>query len=79
MPKSHTPEAFDFVQPSTWPMWKRFPYLQIATNLDKENQDVQVNSLLYAMDRDAAPVFSTFHFTEQQEVNYFDTVIAKSD
>lgn len=80
MPKFHTPEAFDFTQPSTWPMWKqRFARFRIATKLDKEDQDVQVNSLLYAMGKDAEPVFSTFTFTEQQEANYFDTVMAEFD
>ncbi|KAL7874745.1 hypothetical protein SRHO_G00057150 [Serrasalmus rhombeus] len=42
MPKFHTPEAFDFTQSSTWPMWKqRFARFRIATKLDKEDQDVQ--------------------------------------
>ena len=48
MAKFHAPDPFDFTQ--AWPAWRqRFSPYQIASKLNLEDGDVQVNALLYAM------------------------------
>ncbi|KAL7850718.1 hypothetical protein SRHO_G00200670 [Serrasalmus rhombeus] len=78
MLKFHAPEAFDFTQSASWPIWRqRFSRFRIATKLDQEDGDVQVSSLLYAIGKEAEPIFSTFVFTADEEDNYYDAVVSK--
>lgn len=52
MAKFHTLEPFGFAQPAAWPAWKqRFSHYRIATKLNQEGGDVQINTLLYSMGR----------------------------
>lgn len=44
--------------------------------LDKEEDDIQVNTLLYVMGKEAEPIFSTFTFVDDEE-NHYGTVIKK--
>ena len=85
MAKFHPPEPLDFSRPSAWPEWKeRFLRFRTATKLKAEAGDVQVSSLIYAMEREADKIFSSFEFAEPADREpdprtVFDTVLAKFD
>ena len=56
MAKFGPPEPFDFTHPAERPVWRqRFSRLCVASKLNKETGEVQVNSLLYSMGMDAEP------------------------
>ena len=79
MAKFHAPESFDFTQPSAWPVWRqRFARYRIATELDKKDGEIQVNTLLYAMGKEAEPIFSTFTFPDGLE-DYFGETLKRFD
>lgn len=68
MAKFGPPEPFDFSQPAEWPTWRqRFSRFRVASKLDKESSEVQVNSLLYSMGRDAEPIYGSFVFPAATE------------
>ena len=74
------PESFDFTKPNTWSDWKqRFSRFRLATKLNKEDNEVQINSLIYAMGQEAEHVMKTFNFSESEDPNKFDDVFAKFD
>lgn len=82
MAKFGPPEQFDFSQPAEWPVWRRrFDRFQVASKLYKERGEVQVNSLLYAMGREAEPIYESFVYDGDGENPEFDykTVIEKFD
>ena len=57
------------------PAWRQhFSHYRIAVKL--EDSDVQVNGLLYAMGKDAEPIFSTFTFGDDED-DYYNEVINK--
>ena len=73
------PSTFDFRKPELWPDWKtRFQRFRIAAKLDKEDEVLQINSLLYAMGTEAEKVFNQLTFTAG-EANKFDILIQKLD
>ena len=79
MAKFHAPDPFDFTKPAAWPAWRqRFSRYRIASKLNLEDGDVQVNALLYAMGKDAEPIFSTFTFGDDED-DYYNEVINKFD
>lgn len=54
MAKFNPPECFPFDRPNEWADWKqRFQRFRNATKLDKEDGEVQVSSLIYAMGNEA--------------------------
>lgn len=91
MPKFNPPESMPFDSPSEWPEWReRFSRFRIATKLHKDDGDVQVSSLIYAMGRQAENIYKTFRFparpaaTEQvpnpiDPRDDYDTVLKKFD
>ena len=63
MPKFNAPEPMSFDAPAKWPEWKeRFARFRIATKLHKDDGEVQVASLVYAMGRQAENIFKSFTF-----------------
>ena len=84
MAKFGPPEQFDFTRPGEWPTWRRrFDRFRAASKLNKESGEVQVNSLLYSMGKDAEPIYESFVYTEDDdndnpELNY-EIVIARFD
>ena len=63
MPKFNAPEPMSFDAPAKWPEWKeRFARFRIATKLHKDDGEVQVASLIYAMGRQAENIFKSFTF-----------------
>lgn len=74
MQKFNPPENFDFSRPSNWPEWKqRFSRYSIATELVKENDDKQINTLIYAMGK--AAVFNSFIYEEERDVGKMAKVL----
>lgn len=82
MAKFGPPEPFDFSQPTEWPVWRRrFDRFRVASKLDKESGEVQINSLLYALGREAEPIYESFVYGGEAENPEYDypTVIKKFD
>ena len=84
MAKFNPPENFDFCAPSKWPEWReRFMRYRSATKLNKEDGDVQVSTLIYAMGKEADKIFASFTFDFVPGENGrdmsqdFDTVLTK--
>lgn len=70
MAKFGPPEPFDFSRPAEWPVWRqRFSCFRVVSKLDKGSGEVQVNSFLYSMGRDAEPIYSSFVFPAATEAN----------
>ena len=79
MPHFKQPEQFNFLQPSEWPTWsQRFKRFRLAEKLHKEEGDIQVSSLLYAVGDESETIFKTFALTDVEQ-NDFDTVMSKFD
>ena len=56
-----------FDAPSQWLEWRgRFCRYRIATRLHKDDGDIQVSSLIYAMGRQAENIFKSFRFETRQ-------------
>ncbi|XP_063042998.1 uncharacterized protein K02A2.6-like [Engraulis encrasicolus] len=68
MAKFGPPEQFDFTRPAEWPTWRRrFDRFRAASKLNKESGEVQVNSLLYSMGKEAEAIYESFVYTEDDE------------
>ena len=79
MPHIKQPEQFNFLQPSEWPTWsQRFKRFRLAETLHKEEGDIQVSSLLYAIGDESETILKTFALTDVEQ-NDFDTVMSKLD
>lgn len=77
--KVNPPEGFDFRKPEEWEKWiKIFNRFRIASELHKKSEEIQVNSLIYAMGPSADDVLTTFDFGEDEDTKY-DIVKAKFD
>lgn len=73
------PSNFPFDNPSAWPDWKqRFLRYRIASKLNKEEQIVQVSSLIYSMGSDAEKILAQFNLSEE-DGKKFDIVLARLD
>lgn len=67
MAKLGPPEKFDFTRPSDWPLWRRrFDRYRVATKLDQDSGEVQVNTLLYAMGREAEAIYESFVYDRNE-------------
>ncbi|XP_030213430.1 uncharacterized protein LOC115544561 isoform X3 [Gadus morhua] len=79
MAKFQALDPFDFTKPAAWPAWRqRFSRFRIASKLNLEDDNVQVNVLLCAMGKDAVPIFNTFTFGDYED-DYYNKVINKFD
>ena len=79
MPKYNNPSEFNFERPGEWPEWKqRFMRYRICEKLNKEDGEIQVNSLVYSMGREAEKIFGSFALTAAQQKE-FDVVVKKFD
>jgi transposase InsO family protein len=79
MAKFAPPETFDFSRPAAWPEWRdRFLRFRLAAKLFREDGEVQVSSLIYAMGKEADKIYSTFKFPDgENKRNNFDAVLTK--
>lgn len=70
------PDRFNFSKPSLWPEWReQFTTFRIASKLHKDDGNVQVHSLLYAMGPEATKIYKKFKFPDPAE----DAEIAPQD
>ena len=73
------PPNFTFTQPEEWPKWiRRFERFRIASGLELQSEENQVNTLIYTMGDDAEDVITALHMTEE-ELNDYATVKTKLD
>ena len=73
------PEAFTFSRPEEWSKWiRRFERFRIASGLASREDDVQVNTLIYAMGDQADDVLRSFALSDMDRRKY-DTVKEKFD
>ena len=73
------PASFTFHDPHAWPAWKeRFGHFRLATKLSKEEGEIQVSSLLYAMGADADRIFKNFELQGNDRKD-FNKVLEKFD
>jgi len=71
MLKLDPPEKLHFAKPHEWPDWKqRFERFRCATKLNKEDEVLQINALIYTMGKEAEHVFKVFTFAEGDEKKY---------
>ncbi|KAK3751551.1 hypothetical protein RRG08_043141 [Elysia crispata] len=78
MAKFHPPENFDFMRPAGWPEWReRFDRNRKASKLHKEEEDVQVSTLIYALGKEADKIVKTFTFTNAADANKYEPVLQK--
>ena len=65
------PEPFCFTRPEEWPKWiRRFECFRIASGLEESRDDVQVNTLIYAMGDQTDDILRSFALTEDDRKNY---------
>ena len=77
MAKFDPPERFDMTLPSKWPEWKLwFQRFRTATKLDKDEDQVQIASLIYAMEPEAEHIVKNF---AEAECTTFDNLIKQFD
>ena len=73
------PEPFTFSRPEEWSKWiRRFERFRIASGLASREDDVQVNTLIYAMGDQADDVLRSFALSDMDRRKY-DTVKEKFD
>ena len=80
MPKFNPPphEQFNFERPSEWPEWKqRFSRYRLASKRHKNDEDAQISSLVYAMDRESEHVFKSFRYAEEGDDKKYSKVLGK--
>ena len=78
--KITAPEMFDFKKPDEWEKWiHRFGRYRMACDLYKKSEEVQVNTLLYAMGDAADDVMTTFMFGDEGDRLKYDKVKEKFD
>ena len=73
------PESFDFSHQEEWPRWsRRFERFRQASGLTKEEEEAQINTLIYAMGDQADDILKSFKLTDAQAKKY-DTVKSRFD
>ena len=69
-----------FTNPAAWDDGnQRFARYRIATKLNVETEEIQVNTLIYAMRPEAESAFRTLQFTDDAEKDKYDIVLKKFD
>lgn len=71
------PEKFDFSQPDEWPKWlRRFERFRVASGVSANEEENQVNMLVYSMGERADDILHTFNLSVENKKKY-DPVIEK--
>ena len=66
-----TPAPFPFNSPDEWPKWKRhFEQYHVASGLAKEDDERQVNTLLYCLGEEAEDVLTSTHITSESRKKF---------
>ena len=82
MSKFNPPTNFQFDRPNEWSEWRdRFSCYRLATKLNKDDGEVQVSALIYAMGNEAEHIYKSMTFatsgTNPKDANDYDTVLRK--
>ena len=73
------PEKFDFSRQEEWPKWsRRFERFRQASGLAKEEEESQINTLIYAMGDQADDILNSFKLRTTQ-LKQYHTVKTKFD
>ena len=73
------PEKFDFSRQEEWPKWsRRFERFRQASGLAKEEEESQINTLIYAMGDQADDILHSFKLSTTQ-LKQYHTVKTKFD
>ncbi|RXN25204.1 Retrovirus-related Pol poly from transposon opus [Labeo rohita] len=61
------PQNFDFSKPEEWPKWsKRFERFRVASGLELQPEENQVNTLIYTMGDKAEDILTSLRLTSEQ-------------
>ncbi|KAI4897003.1 hypothetical protein NFI96_030791, partial [Prochilodus magdalenae] len=61
------PQKFDFSKPEEWPKWiKRFERFSIASTLERQAEENQVNALIYTMGEEAEDILTSLRLTPDE-------------
>ncbi|KAL3970397.1 type I keratin, acidic [Sarotherodon galilaeus] len=65
------PPKFDFSKPKEWPKWIRhFERFRIASGLELQSDENQVNTLIYTMGDEAEDVITSLNLTKEEPSEY---------
>lgn len=65
------PEKLDFRRPDDWQPWiTRWDRYRVISGLSKQDSAAQVNTLLYAMGREAEDVLASLKLSDEQKLDY---------
>ena len=65
------PESFVFSRPSEWNKWiRRFERFRIASGIDKQSEEAQVNTLIYSMGDQADDILRSFGLSAEDSKKY---------
>ena len=77
LPQLAPPGKFDFSNVNEWPKWmKRFERYRMASGLNTQSKEFQVNAFMYAAGDDAEDVMNMLTLTEVQKRSYKDVTEA---
>ena len=69
------PQPFDFRKPDEWPRWlRRFEQYRVASGLSSQEEEKQVNTLLYCLGEEAGDVFAASNATDKAKKVYAEAV-----
>ena len=69
------PQPFDFRKPDEWPRWlRRFEQYRVASGLSTEDEEKQLNTLLYCLGEEAGDVFAVSGATDKTKKKYTEAV-----
>ena len=69
------PQPFDFRKPDEWPRWlRRFEQYRVASGLSSQEEEKQVNILLYCLGEEAGDVFAASDATDKAKKVYAEAV-----
>jgi len=65
------PESFIFSRPTEWSKWIRhFEQIRIASGMDKQSEEAQVNTLIYSMGNQADDILRSFRLSAEDSKKY---------
>ena len=65
------PESFNFSRPQEWPKWiRRFERFRSAAELEKKDEEAQVNMLIYTMGDEAEDILRSFKLSDEDAKKY---------
>ncbi|KAL1474988.1 hypothetical protein MTO96_037619 [Rhipicephalus appendiculatus] len=65
------PEKLDFRRPEEWKRWfTRWERYRVISGLKKQDDETQVNTLIYAMGREAEDVLASLKLSDAEKLNY---------